>query len=231
MTEILLQATKKWHLDHHGSVATVVGYRNLSPAPTTAALDVMKRELEADLKARFGEASRSQMLDDPVLAAYERYDRRFGQGYHVAMQIRSIAQKGKAIPDRNCIIEAMFMTEVAYGVLAAVQDLDQITLPIVIDGTDGTERYTRYDGVEEFCKPVDQQMLDASGKILTSIAQGRDQCRTGDGNDDLGRVLLLLCAGRAEEIRIAALEYLDRAVRAGSPHAVRIGESTVRASG
>jgi DNA/RNA-binding domain of Phe-tRNA-synthetase-like protein len=230
MTEIRIQATERWHREHAGSVASVVGYRGVSSVPTTPALDAMKRDLEANLIARFGEASRSQMLEDPVLAAYERYDRRFGQSYHVAMQIRSIAQKGKTIPDRNAIVEAMFMTEAACGVLASAQDLGQIALPIVIDGTDGTERYTRYDGVEEHCKPGDQLMSDANGTILTSIAQGPTNAGLVTEATSAAVYCFYFVPGVPDEIRVAALAYLDQAVRAGSPTAERIGESTVHAA-
>src|SRR4051794_2265432 len=108
MTNQLLIASERWRREHSGSAATVVAYRNLQAVINRPALEEMKRELEAKMRARWGEASRSEMLNDPVLAAYERYDRRFGQGYHVAMQIRSIAQKGKEIPARNPIVETMF---------------------------------------------------------------------------------------------------------------------------
>ena len=45
------------------------------------------------------------------------------------MQILSIAQKGKSIPSRNPLIEAMFMTELNTGVLASAQDADRIAVP------------------------------------------------------------------------------------------------------
>lgn len=231
MNTLLLTATERWHREHRGSVAMVAGYAGLRPVPTTSALDVMKRQLELNLRTRFGEATRAGMLEDPVLAAYERYDRRFGQSYHVAMQIRSLAQKGKAIPDRNAIVEAMFMTEMACGVLASVQDLDSIVLPIEIDGTDGGEEYVRYDGVSEFCKDGDQLMRDGAGRILSSIAQGPTINGLVTGQTTTAAYCFYFVPDVPEEMRLAALDYLDRAVRAGSPDAELVGTTSVIATG
>jgi DNA/RNA-binding domain of Phe-tRNA-synthetase-like protein len=137
------------------------------------------------------------------------------------MQIRSIAQKGKEIPSRNALIEAMFMTELATGVLASAQDLAGIALPIVVDSADGQERYTRYDGVEERCKAGDQLMADAEGNVLTSIAQGP----TSHGLVTPETTAVVYCfyfpAGVTELVMDEAVDYLDRCIRAASPAAQR----------
>lgn len=229
MSETILVGTERWRTEHTGSAAAAVIYRNALAVEETPQLVAVKRELEATLRDRWGDASKAEVLADPTLAVYQRYDQRFGQNYHVAMQIRSIAQKGKAIPSRNALIEAMFMTELATGVLAAAQDLDGIALPIVVDSADGQERYTRYDGVEESCKAGDQLMSDAESHVLTSIAQGP----TAYGLVTAGTTAVVFCfyfpAGVAESVMEESFDFLDRCVRAASPQAERDEPAIVRA--
>jgi DNA/RNA-binding domain of Phe-tRNA-synthetase-like protein len=221
MSETIIVGTDRWRAEHAGSAAAAVIYRSVRVVDETPELAAMKRELEQRLRDRWGMASKAEILADPVLAVYQQYDQRFGQNYHVAMQIRSIAQKGKEVPSRNALIEAMFMTELATGVLASAQDLDQIALPIVVDSADGQERYIRYDGVEESCKAGDQLMADADGHVLTSIAQGP----TSHGLVTDATTSIVYCfyfpAGVPELVMDDAVAYLDGCVRAASPGAER----------
>jgi DNA/RNA-binding domain of Phe-tRNA-synthetase-like protein len=228
MSDVLI-ATEPWRREHVGGAAAVVAYENVRSITDTPALAVLKLTLVADLIARFGTASRAEMVADPVLAAYERYDRRFGQNYHVAMQIRSIAQKGKTIPARNVILEAMFMTELATGVLAAAQDLDVITLPIEIDSTDGSESYERYDGVTETCKTGDQVMRDAKGHILTSIAQGPTSFGLVTQQTTKVAYCFYFPEGVPHDARTAALNHLDQCVLAGNPAAQNMASVVIEA--
>jgi DNA/RNA-binding domain of Phe-tRNA-synthetase-like protein len=232
MSNALLTGTDRWRDEHRGSSAAVVLYHGLSAGDETAALAVMKRDLEAELRARWGSATRQELLSDPTLAAYQRHDQRFGQNYHVAMQIMSIAQKGKSIPNRNPLIEAMFMTELKSGVLASAQDADQIALPIAIDSADGSEQYIRYDGVEERCKAGDQLMRDANGEILTSIAQGPTAFGLVSPDTTSVAYCFYFPAGVQELAITESIAYLDQCVRAAcspaeqaarplSPHSCR----------
>ena len=221
MSETIIVGTERWRNEHSGSAAAAVIYRNVGAAAETPELAAMKRELEERLRERWGMAGKAEILADPTLAVYQAYDQRFGQNYHVAMQIRSIAQKGKEIPSRNPLIEAMFMTELQTGVLASVQDLAGIAPPIVVDSADGQERYTRYDGIEESCKAGDQLMSDADGHVLTSIAQGP----TSHGLVSPDTTSVVYCfyfpAGVTELVMDEAVDYLDSCVRAACPAAER----------
>ena len=225
----LMTTTDRWRAEHPGSAAAAVRYDGLSGVDDTLALATVKRDLEASLIERWRNASKQDLLADPTLGAYEQFYRRFGQNYHVAMQIRSVAQKGKPIPARNVIIEAMFMTELACGVLAAAQDLDQIALPIVVDGTDGTEEYTRYDGVSERCKPGDQAMRESAGNILTSITQGPTSYGLVSEKTNSVVYCFYFPAGVLGRTIDAALATLDQFVRAGNPEAQVIESVIVRA--
>ena len=196
----------------------------------TDVLAAMKRELEAELRARWGSATKQELLADPTLAAYQRHDQRFGQNYHVAMQILSIAQKGKSIPGRNPLIEAMFMTELNTGVLASAQDADRIAFPIAVDSADGSEQYTRYDGVEERCKAGDQLMRDADGNVLTSIAQGPTAFGLVTPETTAVAYCFYFSAGVPDSAIDESLGYLDQCVRAACQDAKQTGSTIIAAS-
>jgi DNA/RNA-binding domain of Phe-tRNA-synthetase-like protein len=230
MTDQLLDGTDRWRDEHPGSGAAVVLYRGLSADDETAALAALKRELEAGLRARWGSATKQELLADPTLAAYQRHDQRFGQNYHVAMQILSIAQKGKSIPNRNPLIEAMFMTELMTGVLASAQDADQIAFPVTVDAADGSEPYTRYDGVEERCKTGDQLMRDANGEILTSIAQGPTAFGLVTPETTAVAYCFYFPAGVPESAVTESLAYLDQCIRAACPVSEQTGKTVIAAS-
>lgn len=226
MTQPLLIATDRFHADHPGSRAAAIRYANLVQRETDA-FRVMKRDLEAYLREEFGSLSRSQLQAHPSLAPYEQYDKRFGQNYHVGMQIRSIAQKGKEIPERNPMIEAMFMTELRTGVLASVNDADRITFPISVDSTDGTEHYLRYDGVEESCKPGDQMMRDATGAILTSISQGPTATALVTDQTTSAIYSFYFPTGVTDQTIETAFAYLDTCIRSFAPDAYSMDRSHI----
>jgi DNA/RNA-binding domain of Phe-tRNA-synthetase-like protein len=229
MAEQVLVATERWRREHPGARASAVLYLDCAGTAETAEFADMKRSLEAELRERWSAADKQTMLSDPTLAAYERHDRKFGQNYHVTMQIRSIAQKGKAIPDRNPIIEAMFMTELRTGVLAAAQDCAALQIPIVVDSTDGTEIYQRYDGVEERCKTGDQVMLDSAGKVLTSIAQGPTSHGLVTSDSKSIAYCFYFPVGVTDGVIEEALQYLDTCVPAACPAARKFDQVTVSA--
>jgi DNA/RNA-binding domain of Phe-tRNA-synthetase-like protein len=229
MTDQQLIATDRWRRAHAGSRAAVVSYRNLAIMDDSADFADMKRELEESLRQRWGTATKQELLADPTLAAYQSHDQRFGQNYHVAMQIRSVAQKGKTIPDRNPLIEAMFMTELRTGVLAAAQDTDQISLPITVDSADGSEQYVRYDGVEERCKAGDQVMLDGGGNVLTSIAQGPTSFGLVGEETTAVSYCFYFPVGVTDTVIDESLSYLDRCVHAAFPDAEQTDKAIVSA--
>jgi DNA/RNA-binding domain of Phe-tRNA-synthetase-like protein len=227
MDEQVLIATDRWRLTHPGSRAAAVCYRTVAAGAESPAFEVMKRDLETVLRETWSPLTKQELLAEPTIAAYQQYDQRFGQNYHVAMQILSIAQKGKAIPSRNPLIEAMFMTELKTGVLAAAQDADQIELPITIDSAQGIEQYTRYDGLAEQCKAGDQMMLDAGGNVLTSIAQGP----TAFGQVSDATTSVAYCfyfpAGVPDGAMDESLAYLDKCIRAACPAAERTAHALI----
>ena len=226
----LLIATPAWHANHAGSVAAVIAFDGVAGAAETEAFTAAKRDLEAILRARWAGKTRADLKADAVLAAYDRYVKRFSQTYHVQMQTESIALKGKAIPARAPLVEVLFMTELSTGVLAAGHDLAEATLPITIDTATGEETYTRYDGAEERCKAGDQLMRDAGGHIQTSIAQGPTTHARLTTETAAVVYCLYLPPGLDVELAEAALATLARDLRLAAPGATERGRSIVAAS-
>ena len=225
----LLTATRAWHAAHAGSVAAVIAFDGVAGAAETEPFAAAKRDLEATLRARWDGKARADLKADPVLAAYDRYVKRFGQTYHVQMQIESIALKGKAIPARSPLVEVLFMAELATGVLAAGHDLAEAALPITVDTAAGDEDYTRYDGAEERCKAGDQLMRDAGGHILTSIAQGPTTHARLTTEPAAVVYCLYLPPGLDVELAEAALVAIARDLYLCAPEAVERGRSIVTA--
>jgi DNA/RNA-binding domain of Phe-tRNA-synthetase-like protein len=164
-------STPSWSSAFPGSIVAALEVREVANPAVSEALEQAKRALENELRARWAGKSRAEIRLDPVLAVYHEYYQRFGQNYHVQMQIESIALKGKSIPTRAALVEAMFMSELETGLLTAVQDVDRLRGQVVVIGTSGEERYTRYDGVDEQCKAGDMAIRDDLS-VLTSIVQG-----------------------------------------------------------
>jgi DNA/RNA-binding domain of Phe-tRNA-synthetase-like protein len=200
--------------------------RGVANPPVSTALDDAKRALEAELAAQWAGKSRAELRADPVLGVYDAYYRRFGQNYHVQMQIESVALKGKPIPSRAALVEAMFMAELATGILTAVHDLDRIEGDVVVDVATGDEAYVRYDGAEERCKPGDMYMRDDGG-VLTSVAQGP----TNHGLVTPDTAAAVFCLYAPVGIPVATVEVhldlIERNVRLISPNAAAVARTVV----
>ena len=160
-----------WHAAHPGAVVGVLAMHDVANPPSHPALDAIATELERDLRARLGALDRAALRDLGVLPAYAAYYKRFGQRYHVALQLESVAQKGKAIPRVAALVEAMFVAELRNLVLTAGHDLDAVALPVRLDVGTGGERYATPGGAETAVKAGDMYTADAEG-VLSAIITG-----------------------------------------------------------
>lgn len=159
-------ATDEWLAEFPGATAGVLVLHEVSNPARNEALEARKRDLEQELRNGngFGE----------TLRAYEDYFRARGQRYHVRAQRESVAAKGKPIPSRAALVEAMFMAELRNLVLSAGHDLATLELPLRVDATRAGERYTLYNGTETTLRAGDMKMADHKG-IVTSVLRGPDR--------------------------------------------------------
>src|SRR5215218_9192865 len=145
--------------------------RGVTNPETHPALDGEREWLETDLRTRYAGMARAEIRATGHFPAYDAYYKRFGQNYHVLMQLDSIVNKGKSIPSRAALVEAGFMAELDHGLLTGAHDLDELSLPIMIDVAGTDLSYLRYNGELQICKPNDMLKRDQTG-VLSSIISG-----------------------------------------------------------
>ena len=141
-----------------------------NPAQSPA-LEACKTALQDELRARF--TDEALIKSDLVIQAYSDYYKRFKKTYHIALQLESVALKGKPIPSVAALVECMFMAELADRMLTAGHDLDVVRGDLVVAVADGSEVYTLLRGVEQQAKPADLCIRDDAG-IISSIVYGPD---------------------------------------------------------
>ena len=136
------------------------------------ALSEKKQQIAAQLQGRYPQ--KEAILQDPVIAAYQRYYQQFKSNYHVRFQIESVALKGKALPQRSVLVDAMFMAELQFGVLIAGHDAGRVTFPLQVDCTNEGELYTLLSGDVKAVHDGDLCIRDRE-KILSTILYGPEE--------------------------------------------------------
>ncbi len=163
-----------WKATYPDASAGVLIMNAVSNPKWHAQLEQRKAELENDIRARYGQASRSDLKALPALRAYNAYYKRFGKTYHVQLQLESIAHKGRTIPQVAALVECMFMAELKNLLLTAGHDMDVVQTPVGIDVATGEESYVLLNGQEQTLKAGDMRIADAAG-VISSIVYGPDR--------------------------------------------------------
>lgn len=225
----VLVSTPTWRETYPGAVVGVLAIRAVTNPESHPELDRVRERLEADLRTRYAGLSRAEIRATGHFPAYDAYYKRFGQNYHVLMQLDSIVNKGKSIPSRAVLVEAGFMAELDHGLLTGAHDLDDLTLPVLIDvaGTDLT--YLRYNGEPQTCKPSDMLKRDQIG-VLSSIISGPAQYARIKPETTAVLFNVYAPAGISESDVQDHLTSIERNVRLFSPNANTIGSVTISAS-
>src|SRR5215208_5297622 len=94
----ILEVDPGWREAHPGASVGLIAMRGVANPASNDYLSDLAAELEA-------------IRAIPPLPAYAAYYKRWGQRYHVAMQLEAVAQKGKALPRVAALVEAMFIAE------------------------------------------------------------------------------------------------------------------------
>lgn len=167
----LLTIDQAWRTQHPGATVGLLAVRGVANPPSHPALNETAAALESDLRDRLGEVDREALRAIPPLPAYAAYYKRWGQRYHVGMQLESVAQKGKSIPRVAALVEAMFIAELRDLLLTAGHDLDALTLPVRLGSGNG-ESFRGPSGAEQAVKPGDMFTADAAGRVLSAVITG-----------------------------------------------------------
>jgi DNA/RNA-binding domain of Phe-tRNA-synthetase-like protein len=173
MGMLVASATDKWRIAHPGAVIGLLelsGVENAYPSPQ---LDDRKRETQERLRERYRGYSRQDFLALPVMAAYERYYKRFKKTYHVQLQVESIVLRGKDLPSLSPLVDSNFIAEVETFVLTAGHDVARLHGSILLDVSREGEPITQMNGVSRAIHAGDMIMRDAHG-VSCSIIYGQD---------------------------------------------------------
>jgi DNA/RNA-binding domain of Phe-tRNA-synthetase-like protein len=135
------------------------------------ALQARKQQLAAELQARYPD--KETIVQAPVIQAYQQYYQQFKSNYHVRFQLESVVIKGKALPERSLLVDAMFMAELQHGVLIAGHDLQSVSFPLTVDCILEGEQYTLLSAEIKAAKANDLCIRDHE-KILSTILYGPD---------------------------------------------------------
>jgi DNA/RNA-binding domain of Phe-tRNA-synthetase-like protein len=142
--------------------------------PTHARLEQRVREVEAGLRERFAGADRAALAALPVIRAYQRHYRAFGQTYHVLRQLESVALRGRSLASHGALVLAMFAAELEALLLTAGHDLAAVRPPLVVDRSSAGDRFIGLGGREHELRPGDMLMRDRAG-IISAVVYGPDE--------------------------------------------------------
>lgn len=170
---LLISATSEWRTLHQGAVIGLLELSNVENTRSFSQLEDHKRQVEARLRERYQGFTRQDFLALPIIAAYERYYKRFNKTYHVQLQLESIVLKGKNLPAVSPLVDANFMSEVETLVLTAGHDVSKLQVPIEIDVSRESDQMTQMNGTLRAIRAGDMIMRDAHG-VSCSIIYGQD---------------------------------------------------------
>lgn len=168
----MFTVTSNWKQTYPGAHLGILVMKNVCNPTQHPKLDLVKRELEADLRALFTDRSELKLLE-PV-RAYRNYYSRFDKTYHVLQQLESVIFKGKPIPAVSALVECMFIEELRNSLLTAGHDFDLVKAPVTLDVARDDEHYTRLNGQDQAVKPNDMIIKDSMG-IISSLIYGPDK--------------------------------------------------------
>lgn len=215
---IIIPGSDAWKIAHPGAMIGLLelaGLENHLPCPQ---LNQRKRETEARLRRDYAGFSRQDFLALPVMAAYERYYKRFDKTYHVQLQVESIVLKGKNLPDVSPLVDANFTAEVSTFVLTAGHDVAWLEEPVWIDASRAGDEIMPMNGAARLIRADDMVMRDAHG-VCCSILYGQDH--RSPITADTRHVLYVAYAppGVPADTVEAQLQQIEQNVRLFAPQA------------
>lgn len=170
---IKISGTAEWSAAYPGAVIGLLEFTGVENTLASPKLNQHKRETEVRLRMDYAGFSRQDFLALPVMAAYEKYYKRFNKTYHVQLQVESIVLKVKNLPDVSPLVDANFAAEVDTFVLTAGHDAARLEEPVLIDVSRPGDEITPMNGDTKLIRVGDMVMRDRHG-VCCSILYGQD---------------------------------------------------------
>jgi DNA/RNA-binding domain of Phe-tRNA-synthetase-like protein len=224
----LLEIDPEWRETHPGASVGLIAMRGVTNPPRNDHLNDLATTLETNVRSRLGTADRKTIRATPPLPAYAAYYKRWGQRYHVAMQLESVAQKGKALPRVAALVEAMFIAELRNLLLTAGHDLDALELPVRLTVGSG-ESYVAPNGQEMTVKAGDMAIVDSRGRVLSAIITGPSGVARIGPETTAALFYTYAPPGVDSALVDAHLDTIERHVRLISPTALIVAREIVTA--
>lgn len=169
----MLVVTEAFTTMYPGACAGSLVMRSAGNPDDHPALDQQRLDLEQWLRERYSGLDRAALKSVPAIQAYNAYYSRYGNTYHVQLQLESVVLKGRSVFRGPALVQAMFMAELKNLLLTAGHDLETVQPPVVLDVAAGNETYTVLSGQQKQLKPGDMFIRDQQG-ILSSVLYGPD---------------------------------------------------------
>jgi Uncharacterized conserved protein len=213
-----ISAMDKWRNTHPGAIIGLLEISGVENIHSSASLDERKRATEAHLRERYQGFTRQDFLALPVMAAYDRYYKRFDKTYHVQLQVESIVLKGKNLPNVLPLVDANFIAEVETFVLTAGHDVAKLRGAVSMDVSREGDQMTQMNGNSKVIRAGDMIMKDNHG-ICCSIIYGQDN--QSPISVDTSHVLYVAYApaGVSAKLVDAQLHRIEENIRLFSPNA------------
>lgn len=227
MTEVLT-VSPAWTEAHPDATYGLIAFRGVQNPPSHDGINAAATDLETSLRERFTADARDTLRATPPLPAYAAYYKRWGQRYHVGMQLESVALKGKPIPRVAALVEAMFVSELANLLLTAGHDLDLLTLPVVLDAGAGQE-FTAPGGKPQAVKDGDMFTADAEGRVLSAVITGPSDFARISPDTTAALFYAYGPPGISADAMSAHLDAIARNLRLISPNAVMVAREIISA--
>lgn len=168
-----ISSTIEWSAAHPGAIIGLLEIAGVENTLSSPQLTQRKRQIEARLRKDYAGFSRQDFLTLPVMAAYQKYYRRFDKTYHVLLQVESIVLKAKNLPDVSPLVDANFAAEVNTFVATAGHDVAKLEQSVLIDVSHLGDEITPMSGATKLIRAGDMVMRDRHG-IRCSILYGQD---------------------------------------------------------
>jgi DNA/RNA-binding domain of Phe-tRNA-synthetase-like protein len=224
----LLEIDPGWRETHPGASVGLIAMRGVTNPARNDHLNDLATTLETDVRSRLRSADRETIRATPPLPAYAAYYKRWGQRYHVAMQLESVAQKGKVLPRVAALVEAMFIAELRNLLLTAGHDLDALELPVRLTVGSG-ESYVAPNGQEMTVKAGDIAIVDLRGRVLSAIITGPSGVARIGPETTAALFYTYAPPGVDSALVDAHLDTIERHVRLISPTALIVAREIVTA--
>jgi DNA/RNA-binding domain of Phe-tRNA-synthetase-like protein len=214
-----ISATDEWRASHPGAIIGLLEVSAVTNTYSSPELDERKRDTEARLRERYQGFTRQDFLSRPVMAAYERYYKRFNKTYHVQLQLESIVLKGKNLPDVSPLVDSNFIAEVETFVLTAGHDVTKLQEPVIMDVSREGDTITQMNGASKAIRAGDMIMKDAHG-ICCSILYGQDNRSPISRETSHVLYVSYAPAGVGAEAVDRHLKRIEENIRLFSPNAI-----------